>query len=75
MHAVYNRTILPVIGWAATGDWDAYTYLPRSIGKFETSESYRDLLRSKGFEGVEVRPLTFGMAWVVRAVRAGGSPA
>jgi ubiquinone/menaquinone biosynthesis methyltransferase len=69
MHAVYNRTLLPVIGWAATGDWDAYTYLPRSIGQFETVEAYTELLTAHGFSSIEVDALTFGMAWVVRAVR------
>lgn len=71
MHTVYNRTVLPVVGWAATGHLDAYTYLPRSIGKFETVEAYTELLKAQGFGSIEVRSLTFGMAWVVRAVAGG----
>jgi ubiquinone/menaquinone biosynthesis methyltransferase len=71
MHAAYNRTLLPVIGWAATGDLDAYTYLPRSIGAFETVDAYRALLAEHGFARIEARALTFGMAWVVRAVKDG----
>ncbi|MCA9684551.1 MAG: ubiquinone/menaquinone biosynthesis methyltransferase, partial [Myxococcales bacterium] len=27
-HAVYNHTVLPVVGWACTGNLDAYLYLP-----------------------------------------------
>jgi ubiquinone/menaquinone biosynthesis methyltransferase len=75
LHAAYNRTLLPLIGWAATGDLEAYTYLPRSIGAFETVEHYAELLVGQGFVDVEVRPLTLGMAWIVRATlgsRVGG---
>lgn len=72
MHAVYNRTVLPLIGWAATGDRSAYTYLPQSIGRFESVESYTALLAGHGFGDVEVQRLSLGMAWVVRAVRRVG---
>ncbi|MEM6294005.1 MAG: ubiquinone/menaquinone biosynthesis methyltransferase [Myxococcota bacterium] len=67
LHTAYNRTVLPVVGWAATGDLDAYTYLPKSIGKFETVEDYEDLLRRSGFVDVSHVKLTMGMAWIVRA--------
>jgi ubiquinone/menaquinone biosynthesis methyltransferase len=69
LHALYNRLVLPFIGWAATGDLAAYRYLPRSIGRFVTTGEYTDLLNARGFIDVRVEPLTFGMACVVRAVR------
>ncbi len=69
LHTAYNRTVLPVVGWAATGDLDAYTYLPKSIGKFETVVDYEALLAAHGFEKVSVTKLTMGMAWIVRAQR------
>lgn len=69
LHAAYNRTVLPLIGWAVTGDIEAYTYLPRSIGAFETVDAYRELLAAHGFVDVEVRALTLGMAWIVRATK------
>lgn len=69
MHALYNRTVLPVVGWLATRDWEAYTYLPRSIGEFSTVEAYCDLLRTHGFCNVKARALTLGMAWRVSATR------
>lgn len=71
MHGLYNKTVLPVVGWAATGDWDAYTYLPRSIGRFHTVHGYAELLGQHGFTDVQVQSLTLGMAWVVRAVATG----
>jgi demethylmenaquinone methyltransferase/2-methoxy-6-polyprenyl-1,4-benzoquinol methylase len=69
LHAAYNRTVLPLVGWACTGDLDAYTYLPRSIGAFETVDAYTELLRAHGFVDTEVRALTLGMAWIVRATK------
>lgn len=71
LHTVYNRTVLPVVGWLATRDWEAYTYLPRSIGEFSTVEQYSALLREHGFVDIEVRSLTMGMAWQVSATWPG----
>lgn len=73
LHAAYNRTVLPLVGWAATGDLDAYTYLPRSIGKFESVTAYAELLGEHGFVDVEITQLTMGMAWIVRATKAPGA--
>ncbi len=67
VHALHNRTLLPLLGWAATGNLGAYLYLPRSIGRFTTVESYCELLRASGFVDVQVDRLTLGIAWVVRA--------
>lgn len=69
VHALHNRTVLPLIGWAATGNLDAYLYLPRSIGRFATVEAYTELLREAGFVDVTAERLTLGIAWVVRATR------
>lgn len=75
MHALYNRTVLPVVGWLATRDWEAYTYLPRSIGGFSTVEAYAELLRAHGFRDVRTEPLTLGMAWRVSATWDGDATA
>ncbi len=68
-HTVYNRTVLPVVGWACTGNIDAYRYLPRSIGAMRTASEYRGSLEELGFEAVSVETLTFGVASIVRARR------
>ncbi len=68
-HGVMGRTVLPAVGWMATGDLEAYTYLPGSIGAFRTVEQYGELLRAHGFVDVTVQPLTMGVAAVVRATR------
>lgn len=75
LHTAYNRTVLPVVGWAATGDLDAYTYLPKSIGKFEAVEDYETLLAEQGFVNVTHTKLTMGMAWIVRAELPGPTEA
>ncbi|MBC8068714.1 MAG: ubiquinone/menaquinone biosynthesis methyltransferase [Deltaproteobacteria bacterium] len=69
MHRIYNQTLLPLVGWALTGDREAYQYLPRSIGKFDSTEEFTARLRSHGFTDVRVEPLTLGMAWIIRATR------
>lgn len=70
-HAVMGRSVLPIVGGLATGNFAAYTYLPRSISTFDTTERYAERLRAAGFSEVEVQPLTYGVAAVVRATRAG----
>lgn len=71
LYALYCRTALPMVGWALTGDLDAYTYLPRSIGAFDDVDTYMALLREHGFVDVRAEPLTLGIAWIVRATRGG----
>lgn len=66
-HAVYNNTVLPVVGWACTGNLDAYRYLPRSIGQMQSSADYAALLERLGFVDVSVAQLTLGVASIVRA--------
>ncbi|HEY4183844.1 MAG TPA: class I SAM-dependent methyltransferase, partial [Polyangia bacterium] len=53
----YNAHVLPLLGWAASGDREAYRYLPASIAAFSSREEYAALLREVGFANVEARPL------------------
>jgi demethylmenaquinone methyltransferase/2-methoxy-6-polyprenyl-1,4-benzoquinol methylase len=54
---LYNGRILPLIGWAVTGDRAAYQYLPASIDRFVSRAQYEDLLRSVGFATVTGKDL------------------
>ncbi|HVR63631.1 MAG TPA: ubiquinone/menaquinone biosynthesis methyltransferase [Polyangia bacterium] len=54
---VYNARVLPLLGWAVTGDRDAYRYLPESIGRFASLAEFADLLRAAGFGAVDGAPL------------------
>ena len=66
-HTVYNNTVLPMVGWACTGNLGAYRYLPRSIAQMQTTRAYAALLENAGFVDVSVERLTFGVASIVRA--------
>lgn len=54
---LYNARILPLLGWAVSGDREAYRYLPASIAGFRSGAEYATLLGEVGFANVEVRPL------------------
>ena len=54
---IYNAHVLPLLGWAVTGDRDAYRYLPDSIAQFRSSAEMLALLREVGFATVEAHPL------------------
>lgn len=54
---VYNARVLPLLGWAVTGDRAAYQYLPASIAAFRSGAEYAELLREVGFAEVTVSPL------------------
>jgi demethylmenaquinone methyltransferase/2-methoxy-6-polyprenyl-1,4-benzoquinol methylase len=49
----YNAHVLPLVGWAITGDREAYRYLPDSIAQFRSLAEFCALLREAGFADVE----------------------
>ena len=54
---IYNAHVLPLLGWAVSGDREAYRYLPASIAGFRSRDEYAALLREVGFADVDARPL------------------
>jgi ubiquinone/menaquinone biosynthesis methyltransferase len=54
---VYNSHVLPLIGWAVTGDRAAYRYLPESIARFRSPDEFVAVMQTVGFGSVEARPL------------------
>ena len=50
---IYNAHVLPLVGWAITGDRAAYRYLPDSIQKFASLAEFQEALRVVGFASVE----------------------
>jgi demethylmenaquinone methyltransferase/2-methoxy-6-polyprenyl-1,4-benzoquinol methylase len=54
---VYNAHVLPLVGWAITGDRAAYRYLPDSIAQFRSLAEFTALLRDAGFADVDGQPL------------------
>lgn len=49
----YNAHVLPLVGWAITGNREAYRYLPESIAQFRSLPEFVALMRDAGFENVE----------------------
>lgn len=70
LYDVYRRQILPRLGGMVTGEPDAYAYLERSAGRFPCGDDFVRLMReSADFATVEHVPLTFGIAYLYRAVK------
>jgi demethylmenaquinone methyltransferase/2-methoxy-6-polyprenyl-1,4-benzoquinol methylase len=49
---LYNAHLLPLIGWAVTGNKEAYQYLPASIGRFLSRSEFEAAMRTAGFSDV-----------------------
>jgi demethylmenaquinone methyltransferase/2-methoxy-6-polyprenyl-1,4-benzoquinol methylase len=54
---IYNAHVLPLVGWAVTGDRAAYRYLPDSIARFRSPDELVAVMQSVGFASVEAKPL------------------
>lgn len=54
---IYNAHVLPLLGWAVTGDRAAYRYLPDSIARFRSADEFVAVMQAVGFTSVEARPL------------------
>lgn len=59
---MYSFNILPKVGEMVTGNRDAYQYLVESIRKFPPQEEMAEMVRAAGFERLEVRNLSGGIA-------------
>jgi len=71
IYNVYNKHVLPRVGGILTGDREAYNYLQTSAERFPSGDEFVQLMReSAQFSTVECTPLTFGIAWLYKAVKA-----
>ena len=62
LYGFYSRQVLPRIGAWLSGSSDAYTYLPESVRKFPGAEQLAVKMQAAGFENVQFKRLTFGIA-------------
>jgi len=62
LYLLYFRNILPRIGSLISGDAYAYRYLNKTVESFPYGEMFCNLIRTVGFQSVDVKPLTFGIA-------------
>jgi demethylmenaquinone methyltransferase / 2-methoxy-6-polyprenyl-1,4-benzoquinol methylase len=54
---IWNPHVLPLVGWAVTGDRAAYRYLPDSIAAFRSTAEFAALMTEVGFASVETKAL------------------
>ena len=67
----YFTRVLPRVGGLLSGSRGAYEYLPDSVLRFPDQRRLAELMRAEGFEGVEYRNLTGGVAALHTGARAG----
>lgn len=63
------RTVPPLVGRWISGDGEAYSYLPASVGRFPDRDEMVERLRALGLEPVLARRLTGGVATLYEGVR------
>jgi ubiquinone/menaquinone biosynthesis methyltransferase len=65
---LWTGRLLPLVGWAVSGDRAAYRYLPESIQRFDTRADFEARLRAVGFADVRGHELfPGGIASLVEA--------
>jgi demethylmenaquinone methyltransferase/2-methoxy-6-polyprenyl-1,4-benzoquinol methylase len=68
-YRLYFRQVLPRLG-GLISDGSAYSYLPASVARFPSPESFAGLMREAGFAGVRWSLLTGGIACLHRGEKA-----
>lgn len=58
----YFRRVLPAIGGMISGSRGAYEYLPDSVSRFPDQKRLAAMMREAGFEEIEYKNLTGGIA-------------
>lgn len=63
-YRLYSHYILPAIGRLVSKHATAYTYLPDSIDKFASPEAFTTLLKEVGFDHIERKSQSMGIAHI-----------
>lgn len=66
-HAVYLKTLLPILGKWVAKDQNAYHYLSQSIQSFVSPHELAKSLSLTGFSSVALQPLMLGIATLILA--------
>lgn len=64
LYRFYFKKVLPRIGGMVAKDYDAYRYLPESVGEFPGRDEFLEMLRGTGFVECNARSLTQGVAQI-----------
>ena len=70
VYAAVFRQALPLVGWALSGDRDAYRYLPASVERYLDPPELASAMRDAGFVDVSYRTLALGSI----AIHVGAKP-
>ena len=68
-HRCYTRFILPFLGKLAAKNREAYKYLASSVEMFSTPSILMDSLHSLNFQNIQSKPLSFGAATLLTAIK------
>ena len=71
LYSFYFHKVLPTVGGLVSGERQAYSYLPRSVGYFPQRQSFVELLDEAGFVETDYTLLTLGISAVYQGVKAG----
>lgn len=66
----YFLKILPLFGKTVSKDNHAYTYLPESVQKFPDGDLFLKHLQNAGYDSVQQKKLTFGVASIYTGEKA-----
>jgi demethylmenaquinone methyltransferase/2-methoxy-6-polyprenyl-1,4-benzoquinol methylase len=69
VYKFYFKRILPFVGGIISGDKEAYKYLPASVEEFDEKINLNALLKSSGFQKIEIHSLTLGITQVIIATK------
>lgn len=69
IYDLYFKSVLPLIGKLFSKHNFAYNYLPQSVLDFPYGENFANMMRTAGFEDIQYKPLTFGIAMVYKGVK------
>ena len=63
-HWFYLQTVVPLVGFVFSGNFQAYTYLNQTIQTFPYGDRFCKILKQMGFVNVEAYPLMGGAATI-----------
>jgi demethylmenaquinone methyltransferase/2-methoxy-6-polyprenyl-1,4-benzoquinol methylase len=69
-YLAYLTAVGSTLGWVLHRDPDTYRYIPESIRRYPGAGCVADRLRARGFDGVTVVPLLFGLMSLHIAARS-----
>ena len=64
LYGFYFNRVLPLVGGLISGNREAYSYLPRSVGSFPQGTEFLELMEAAGFTDTRAMPLTLGICAV-----------